>query len=72
MTGLVTGSAKPSHALSFLDDFVMYVGDRSNPSDFDPYFGQPKIYRQPRYYESTSKKKKKQQGVQDYKGRVKS
>jgi hypothetical protein len=55
---LVTSSAKPSHALSFLDDFVVYVGDRPNPSDFDPYFEQPKIYRQPRYYESTSKKRK--------------
>ena len=54
---LVTGSADVSHAFSF-DDFVVYVGDRSDPSDFDPYFEQPKIYRQPRYYESTTKKRK--------------
>ena len=40
------------------DDFVVYVGDRSSPGDFDPYYNQPKIYRQPRYYESTSKKTK--------------
>ena len=52
------GSAEVSHAFSFFDDFVVYVGDRSDPSDFDPYFDQPKIYRQPRYYESTSKKRK--------------
>jgi hypothetical protein len=54
----VIGSAEVSHAFSFFDDFVVYVGDRPDPSDFDPYFDQPKIYRQPRYYESTSKKKK--------------
>ncbi|PYK81095.1 MAG: hypothetical protein DME38_01130 [Verrucomicrobia bacterium] len=58
MAFLVTGSAKLSHAFSFVDDFVVYVGDRSDPSDFDPYFDQPKIHRQPRYYESTSKKRK--------------
>ena len=52
------GSAEVGHAFSFFDDFVVYVGDRSDPSDFDPYFEQPKIYRQPRYYESTSKKTK--------------
>ena len=54
---LVTAGAKASHALDF-GGFVVYVGDRSDPGDFDPYFNQPKIYRQPRYYESTSKKRK--------------
>jgi len=58
MAFLVTGSVKLSHAFSFFDDFVVYVGDRPDPSDFDPYFDQPKIHRQPRYYESTSKKRK--------------
>jgi hypothetical protein len=52
------GSAEVGHAFSFFDDFVVYVGDRSDPSDFDPYFEQSKFYRQPRYYESTSKKRK--------------
>jgi hypothetical protein len=54
---LVAGFAKVSHALDF-GGLVVYVGDRSDPSDFDPYYNQPKIYRQPRYYESTSKKRK--------------
>ena len=52
------GCAKPSHASVFSEGFVVYVGDRPYPSDFDPYYNQPKIYRQPRYYESTSKKRK--------------
>ena len=34
------------------------MGDRPYPSDFDPYYNQSKIYRQPRYYEPTSKKRK--------------
>jgi hypothetical protein len=55
---LVTASPQLSHASIFLGDLVVYVGDRPDPSDFDPYFNQPKIYRQPRYYESTSKKRK--------------
>ena len=54
---IVTGFSEPSHALDF-GGFAVYVGDRSDPGDFDPYFNQPKIYRQPRYYESTSKKRK--------------
>ena len=54
----VTASAEVSHALVLSDGFVVYVGDRPYTSDFDPYFNQPKIYRQPRYYESTSKKRK--------------
>jgi len=47
-----------SHASLLSDEIVVYVGDRPYPSDFDPYYNQPKIYRQPRYYESTSKKRK--------------
>jgi hypothetical protein len=58
MAFLVTACAEVSHAFLFLDEFVVFVGDRPYPSDFDPYFNQPKIYRQPRYYESTSKKRK--------------
>ena len=54
---IVTGFAEPSHALDF-GGFAVYVGDRPYPSDFDPYYNQPKIYRQPRYYEYTSKKRK--------------
>jgi hypothetical protein len=55
---LVTGFAELSHALILPDELVVYVGNRPYPSDFDPYYNQPKIYRQPRYYESTSKKTK--------------
>ena len=55
---LVTGFTEVSHALILSDGFVVYVGDRPYPSDFDPYFNQPKIYRQPRYYTPTSKKTK--------------
>jgi hypothetical protein len=55
---LVTGFAEVSHALILPGELVVYVGDRPYPSDFDPYYNQPKIYRQPRYYESTSKKTK--------------
>ena len=55
---LVTGCAELSHALILPGELVVYVGDRPYPSDFDPYYNQPKIYRQPRYYESTSKKTK--------------
>jgi hypothetical protein len=58
MALLVAGCAETSDALVFADGFVVYVGDRPYPSDFDPYFNQPKIYRQPRYYTSTSKKTK--------------
>ena len=55
---LLTACAEVSHALVLSDELVVFVGDRPYPSDFDPYFNQPKIYRQPRYYESTSKKRK--------------
>jgi hypothetical protein len=57
-TFLVTACAEVSHALVFPREFDVYVGDRPDPGDFDPYFNQPKIYRQPRYYETTSKKRK--------------
>jgi hypothetical protein len=56
---LVAGCAEMSQAATFFSDgFAVYVGDRPYPSDFDPYYNQPKIYRQPRYYEYTSKKRK--------------
>ena len=56
---LAAGGAEISQAAAFFSDgFAVYVGDRPYPSDFDPYYNQPKIYRQPRYYESTSKKRK--------------
>ena len=55
---LVAGCAEVSHALLLPGELVVYVGDRPYPSDFDPYYNQPKIYRQPRYYTSTSKKTK--------------
>jgi len=55
---LVAVFAERSHALILPGELVVYVGDRPYPSDFDPYYNQPKIYRQPRYYESTSKKTK--------------
>ena len=56
---LLAGRAEMSQAAAFFSDgFAVYVGDRPYPSDFDPYFNQPKIYRQPRYYEYTSKKRK--------------
>ena len=55
---LIAVSGKISDAAFFSDEFVVYVGDRPYPGDFDPYFNQPKIYRQPRYYEYTSKKRK--------------
>jgi hypothetical protein len=54
----VVGCGQLTHASIFSDGFVVYVGDRPDPSDFDPYFNQPKMYRQPRYYEYTSKKRK--------------
>jgi hypothetical protein len=59
---LGTCAAQVSHAFRlsdiFSDDFDVYVGDRPYPGDFDPYFNEPKFYRQPRYYTSTSKKTK--------------
>jgi hypothetical protein len=55
---LVTAFAQVSHGLVVPGELVVYVGDRPYPSDFDPYYNQPKIYRQPRYYTSTSKKNK--------------
>ena len=75
MAFLVTGFAEPSIALILPGELVVYVGDRPYPSDFDPYYNQPKIYRQPRYYESTSKKRKgnkvfKTTKVKDQQGRT--
>src|SRR4051812_39356107 len=58
MAFLVGGCAEVSHALLLPGELVVYVGDRPYPGDFDPYYNQPKIYRQPRYYTSTSKKYK--------------
>jgi hypothetical protein len=58
MAFLVAACAEVSHALVFPGEIVVYVGERPYPSDFDPYYDQPKIYRQPRYYEYTSKKRK--------------
>jgi hypothetical protein len=59
MAFLVAGCAEMGQAAAFFSDgFAVYVGDRPYPSDFDPYYNQPKIYRQPRYYEYTSKKRK--------------
>ena len=54
---LVTGCAEFVDAL-LAPDPVVYVGDSPYPTVFDPYYNQPKIYRHPRYYESTSKKTK--------------
>jgi hypothetical protein len=58
MAFLVAAGPEVSQALIFPGEFVVYVGERPYPSDFDPYYNQPKIYRHPRYYESTSKKRK--------------
>jgi hypothetical protein len=58
MALIVAGSGQVGRAVSFSEGFVVYVGDRPYPSDFDPYYQEPKIYRQPRYYESFSKKRK--------------
>ena len=58
MAFLVACGAEVSRALTFHGDTVVYVSDRPFPGVFDPYYNQPKIYRQPRYYESTSKKNK--------------
>jgi hypothetical protein len=58
MAFLVGGCPEVSHALLLPGELVVYVGDRPSPGDFDPYSNQPKIYRQPRYDPSTSKKTK--------------
>jgi hypothetical protein len=55
---LVAGCAEVSRALLLPGELVVYVGARPYPSDFDPYYNQPKTYRQPRYYTSTNKKYK--------------
>jgi hypothetical protein len=58
MAFLVSGCAELGDALLAPDEPVVYVENWSYPSAFDPYYNQPKIYRQPRYYESVSKKTK--------------
>jgi hypothetical protein len=58
MAFLMTSRPELGHALTLPGELVVFVGDRPYPSDFDPYYNQPKIYRQPRYYEYTSKKRK--------------
>ena len=58
MAFLLAGAGGVSQAARLSDGFVVYVGPRSHPSDFDPYYDEPKIYRQPRYYESFSKNAK--------------
>ncbi len=55
---IITCCTELGYALIPPDELVVYVGTRSHPGDFDPYYNQPKIYRQPRYYEYTSKKRK--------------
>ena len=55
---LVTGCAELGDVLIPPDEPVVYVEHPVLSGDFDPYYNQPKIYRQPRYYESTSKKTK--------------
>lgn len=58
-TGL-SGCATLDEFFADLDDEpqVVYVREPSRPVIYDPYYNQAKIYRQPRYYEETSKKKK--------------
>jgi hypothetical protein len=75
MAFLVTVCTEVSRASLRPGELVVYVGDRPYPSDFDPYYNQPKIYRQPRYYTSTSKKTKgkrvfKTTKVKDQRGRT--
>ena len=72
---LVTCCAELSHSLLAATEFTVYVAPRPYPSDFDPYYDQAKIYRQPRYYTSTTKKTKgkrvfKTTRVKDQKGRT--
>jgi hypothetical protein len=55
---LLTGCDEDLVDALLAPDPVIYVDNRSYPGVFDPYYNQPKIYRQPRYYESTSKKTK--------------
>ena len=59
MSFLVTSCTELGEVLLAPDEPVVYVEDRRFPGAFDPYYNEPKIYRQPRYYyESTSKKTK--------------
>ncbi len=56
----LSGCATLDEFLADLDDGpqVVYVREPSAPVIYDPYYNQAKIYRQPRYYEETTKKKK--------------
>lgn len=58
--GCLSGCATLDEFLSDMDDGpqVVYVREPSRPVIYDPYYNQPKIYRAPRYYEETTKKKK--------------
>ena len=59
VASIVTGCTELSDVLLAPDEPVVYVEDHPFPGVFDPYYNEPKIYRQPRYYdESTSKKRK--------------
>src|SRR5436190_1978552 len=59
MAFFAAGCTELGDVLLAPDEPVVYVEDRPFPSVFDPYYNEPKIYRQPRYYyESTSKKTK--------------
>ena len=54
---LVTGCAELGDVLLARDPSCMW--NTTFPRIFDPYYNEPKIYRQPRYYyQSTSKKTK--------------
>jgi len=61
MAFLVTACAEVSHALVFPGDLAVYVGDRPYPSDFDPYYNQPKIYRQTTVLRIHKQEEKRQQ-----------
>jgi hypothetical protein len=56
---------KWARVLGQMGEFAVYVGDPPYPSDFDPYFNQPKIYRQPRYLRIHEQEEKRRQSVQD-------
>ena len=56
MAFVFTCCAQLSHSLQAATQITVYVGPRPYPSYFDPYYDEPKIYRQPRYYTSMSKK----------------
>jgi hypothetical protein len=59
---LLTGCAELVDALP-----VVHVSDQPYPTVFDPYYNQPKIYRQP-LLRINEQEDQRQQGVQDYNG----